>query len=156
MTIRYQFEGPFDSSFSLAILNREMARAVEALRPNSVALYSTEGSGDFAPNLAGLQDDPQTLELWQRSQPTQPNPPEVTLRNLYPPRVTGMAGKWHVMNSYGWEESLFPAGYVAQFNQHLHLVTSNMRWNKWYESAKVYAKSANDSGCAKLSPSSDG
>lgn len=123
MTIRYQFEGPFDSSFSLAILNREMARAVEALRPNSVALYSTQGSGDFAPNLARLQDDPKILELWERGQPTQPNPPDVTLRNLYPPRVTGMAGKLHVMNSYGWEESMFPANHVVQFNQHLHLVT---------------------------------
>lgn len=121
--IRYQFEGPFDSSYSLAILNREMARAVETLRPGSVALYSTEGPGDYAPNLDWLQDDPQTIELWQRSQQTQYSPPEVTLRNLYPPRVTGMSGTLHVMNTYGWEESGFPAEYVDAFNQHLHLVT---------------------------------
>lgn len=121
--IRYQFEGPFDSSYSLAILNREMARAVEALRPGSVALYSTEGLGDYAPNLDWLQDDPQTIALWQRSQQTQDSPPEVTLRNLYPPRVTGMSGQFHVMNTYGWEESGFPADYVVAFNQHLHLVT---------------------------------
>jgi glycosyltransferase involved in cell wall biosynthesis len=123
MNIRYQFEGPFDSSYSLAILNREMARAVEALRPGSVALYSTEGPGDFAPNLDWLQDDPKTLELWERSQQTSLAPADVTLRNLYPPRVTEMAGKLHVMNTYGWEESVFPADYVEQFNQHLHLVT---------------------------------
>lgn len=118
--VRYQFEGPFDSNYSLAIVNREMARAVEALRPSSVALYSTEGPGDYAPNIAVLQQDPVIEQLWQRSQ--KGDAPEVSLRNLYPPRVQDMPGTWHVMTCYGWEESLFPPDYVAQFNQHLHLV----------------------------------
>ncbi|MEB4590752.1 glycosyltransferase [Candidatus Thiothrix sp. Deng01] len=126
--IRYQFEGPFDSSYSLAILNREMARAVEALRPGSVALYSTEGPGDYAPNLEWLRDDPQVVELWRRSQQPPAKPPDVTLRNLYPPRVTGMSGQLHVMNTYGWEETGFPAEYVAAFNEHLHLVTVMSSW----------------------------
>ena len=121
--IRYQFEGPFDSSYSLAVLNREMARAVEALRPGSVALHSREGHGDYTPDLNWLAHDPSTIELWQRSLQAQDSTPEVTLRNLYPPRVAGMRGQWHVMNTYGWEESVFPAGFVDEFNQHLHLVT---------------------------------
>lgn len=119
--IAYQFEGPFDSSYSLAILNREMARAVEALRPHSVALYSTEGPGDYAPDEQWLADDSQTLALWQRSEDI--IEVDVTLRLLYPPRVEAMRGKLHVMNTYGWEESVFPAEHVAAFNQHLHLVT---------------------------------
>jgi glycosyltransferase involved in cell wall biosynthesis len=121
--IRYQFEGPFDSSYSLAIVNREMARAVEALHPGSVALHSTEGPGDFPPNLQGLRGDTTIIECWERSQSVTTAAPTVTLRNLYPPRVTGMSGKLRVMNNYAWEESVFPAEYVAQFNQHLDLVT---------------------------------
>lgn len=121
--IHYQFEGPFDSSYSLAIVNREMARAMEALRPGSVALHSTEGPGDFAPNLSWLQDDPQTIALWEHSQQSGDDAPDVTLRNLYPPRVSDMTGNRRVMNNYAWEESVFPPEYVEQFNQHLDLVT---------------------------------
>ena len=123
--IRYQFEGPFDSSYSLAVVNREMARAVEALRPGSVALYSTEGPGDYAPDQAYLQQNQevQTLEYWQRSQQLEGHQPAVVLRNLYPPRVSGMLGEVNALNNYAWEESVFPWAYAAGFNQHLHLVT---------------------------------
>ncbi len=120
--VRYRFEGPFDSSYSLAILNREMARAVETLRPGTVTLHSTEGQGDYPPNQAALQDDPLILELWQRDE-QQTELTEVVLRNLYPPRVADMSGHSCVMNMYGWEESRFPANYVAAFNQYLDVVT---------------------------------
>lgn len=119
MSRYYCFEGPFDSSYSLALINREMARALETLQPNSVALFSTEGPGDYDPNQNYLQSDPQILALWHRSQAVEFNPPSVTLRNLYPPRVTGMCGNIHLMNNYAWEESVFPATDVQAFNQHL-------------------------------------
>lgn len=120
--IRYRFEGPFDSHYSLAILNREMARAVEMLRPGTVALHSTEGAGDYQPSQECLQDDPVVRDLWQRSQQQQGGA-EVVLRNLYPPRVTEMNGRYRAMNMYGWEESYFPREYVMAFNRYLDVVT---------------------------------
>ena len=46
--LTWRLEGPFDSSYSLALLNREIALALDALGHN-VALHSTEGPGDFEP-----------------------------------------------------------------------------------------------------------
>ncbi len=48
---------------------------------------------------------------------------QVTFRNLYPPRVTGMRGDLNLLNSYGWEESGFPLEYVKKFNQNLDGIT---------------------------------
>ncbi len=121
-TILYRFEGPFESSYSLAVVNREMARALEAWHPGTVALYATEGPGDYTPDVSGLQDDALIIALWERYLTCPNSVPLVTLRNLYPPRVHDMTGKLHVMNNYAWEESIFPRAYVDAFNQHLHLL----------------------------------
>jgi KDO2-lipid IV(A) lauroyltransferase len=45
----WRIEGPFDSSYSLALVNRETARAM-AGQGWQVALHSTEGPGDFPAN----------------------------------------------------------------------------------------------------------
>jgi len=45
----WRIEGPYDSSYSLALVNREIARALQGLS-HDVALHSTEGPGDFTPN----------------------------------------------------------------------------------------------------------
>jgi len=124
--LRYQLEGPFDSSYSLALLNREMAKALEQLYPGQVALYSTEGGGDFEPDRAFLASQPEVARLWQRSRLE--TTPLVVGRNLYPPRVTDMGGAIRLLTSYGWEESGFPQAYVEQFNQQLDGVTVMSRF----------------------------
>jgi len=113
----YQIEGPFDSSYSLALLNREMARAIEELKPQSVALYSTEGGGDFSPKSAFLAKQPFFKKLYERGEKAKSLP--VVLRNLYPPRVYDAKGLINLMNSYGWEESAFVQSYLDNFNLHL-------------------------------------
>jgi glycosyltransferase involved in cell wall biosynthesis len=119
--IQYQYEGPFDSSYSLALVNREMALAQERVAPGSVALFSTEGPGDFDPNRKFLAAHPEVRALWERSK--QSSTVEVSARNLFPPRVTGMSGVYRIMNAYGWEESEFPEQYVRSFNKYLDGLT---------------------------------
>jgi glycosyltransferase involved in cell wall biosynthesis len=119
--IIYQIEGPFDSSYSLALVNREMALALNKLYPNKVSLFSTEGPGDYEPNLTFLLQHPEVRELWQKSKNN--IPPLVVTRNLYPPRVSDMAGVIKILNDYGWEESAFPQKYVNDFNQYLEGIT---------------------------------
>jgi glycosyltransferase involved in cell wall biosynthesis len=53
--IIYQFEGPFDSSYSLAILNRYSALSFEKKYPNQVSIFATEGAGDYNPNQEFLE-----------------------------------------------------------------------------------------------------
>lgn len=119
--IRYQFEGPFDSSYSLAMLNRYAALAFEQTYPNEVSLFSTEGEGDYEPNRKFLKTHPKIAELSHRSEKAMPC--DVVFRNLYPPRVTGMKGSLNILNAYGWEESAFPKAYVDSFNQNLDGIT---------------------------------
>lgn len=115
--VTYQIEGPFDSNYSLAILNRQMAKALEKLKPESVSLFSTEGYGDFEPNQTFLKQNSFYDLLYQRNKKAQSV--EVVLRNLYPPRVYDAKGLINLMNSYGWEESSFPKKYLNDFNTYL-------------------------------------
>lgn len=118
---RWRIEGPFDSSYSLALLNRETARALADLGQD-VVLHSTEGPGDFLPNPAFLAREPDINHLYQRSlQPSEPA--DIITRNLYPPRVADMVGEIKLLHHYAWEETGFPRDWVANFNRHLTGIT---------------------------------
>jgi len=119
--IVYRIEGPFDSSYSLALVNREMAIALNMLYPGKVALHSTEGPGDFEPDQVFISKYPEIEDLWRKSKLN--IQPEVLGRNLYPPRVSGMRGKINILSDYGWEESGFPQKYVDDFNRELDGIT---------------------------------
>lgn len=118
----WQIQGPYDSSYSLALVNRELARALHALG-QPVSLYSTEGPGDYAANQSWLQQQAPDLIAHQASAaPHRPN--SIALRNLYPPRLTDTHTDFTVLGSYGWEESSFPAELVQQLNARAHLVAT--------------------------------
>lgn len=113
----WRIEGPFDSSYSLALLNRETARGLEAVG-QQVSLHSTEGPGDFDPSVEYLDDNPDLARMHEDSK----NPeviPEIISRNLYPPRVQDMKGEVRILHHYAWEESGFPVDWVEDFNRHL-------------------------------------
>lgn len=114
----WRIEGPFDSSYSLALENRELARALHALG-HEVVLHSTEGPGDFEPDPQFLADNADLAVLHARSVQTPPRIPDVTSRNLYPPRVQDMECHINLLTTYGWEESRFPQHWVDQFNEKL-------------------------------------
>jgi len=118
---RFRIEGPFDSSYSLALVNRELARALNRRHPGSVALHATEGPGDFTPDTDFLSGDSECRAMHVLSQET--DTATFCLRLLYPPRVTEMCGLDNGMGCYGWEESVFPREYVRSFNQHLQFIT---------------------------------
>lgn len=118
--IKIQIEGSFDSSYSLAIVNREMARALNKLFPGKVALYSTDGYGDFEPNAEFLKKDKEIFEMWKRS--SKGFHADIVMRNPYPPRVYDMKGVINCMTSYGWEESEYPKNYLEDFNIYLDLL----------------------------------
>ena len=117
----WQIEGPFDSSYSLAVVNRELACALKA-RGRDVGLRSMEGTGDFAPSPEFLEGHPDCAAMAQRASAAAPAP-DVTLRFCYPPHVSDMLGQIKVLHSYGWEESGFPEEYAAAFNRRLDLIT---------------------------------
>lgn len=123
-TYHWRIEGPFDSSYSLALLNRETARALSIIG-QQVDLHSTEGPGDFIPNGNFLKNNPDILALYNNSKNEKnKNTIDVLTRNLYPPRVNDMQlGKLHFLHHYAWEESGFPREFANNFCQYLDGIT---------------------------------
>ena len=113
----YRIEGPFETSYSLAIINRHLAFALEDAQPNSVGLWATEGPGDYEPDPDLIALDPKLQSLWQRGVHAPSS--QIVIRNLYPPRVQDMQGKLNLLHFY-WEETSLPAAYIADFNRFLH------------------------------------
>ncbi|MCA0012520.1 glycosyltransferase [Mesorhizobium sp. B292B1B] len=120
--LKWRVEGPFDSSYSLALLNRETARALSELG-HDVALFSTEGPGDFLPNSHYLAQNPDLNAMWIRSRELGERDVDVTSRILYPPRVQDMVSPINMLHHYAWEESGFPLEWVEEFNKHLQAIT---------------------------------
>ena len=116
-TILVQIEGQFDSSYSLAIVNREVARALDRKFPNKVSLYPTDGVRDYKPDKKFLKRNPDLEKMYKLSKKYLHAP--LVLRYTYPPNVDGMKGIVNGTTSYGWEESEFPKDYLEEFNSSL-------------------------------------
>ncbi len=114
----WRIEGPFDSSYSLALVNRNLALALRE-RGHHVALHSTEGPGDFEPSRAFLDANPQVAALHDESHRMPPESAMVSSRMLYPPRVADMVSRINTVHLYPWEESGFPQAWMNDFNTHL-------------------------------------
>ncbi|WP_373896439.1 glycosyltransferase [Xanthomonas citri pv. malvacearum] len=112
----WRVEGPFDSSYSLALVNRELARALDA-QGLDVLLHSTDGSGDFDADPEFLASDQQIARLHSRASGSAPVAADVCSRLLYPPRVADMDSRFNLLHAYAWEESAVPEAWVADFNE---------------------------------------
>lgn len=112
--LAYRVEGPFETSYSLALVNRETAFALERMEPGSVGLFATEGPGDYEPDLSAIRSIPGLEPLWKRGT----RGADVVVRNLYPPRVSDMDGQVNLLY-FAWEESMLPAPWVRSFNLNL-------------------------------------
>jgi glycosyltransferase involved in cell wall biosynthesis len=125
-TTPWRIEGPFDSSYSLALVNREFAHGLVSCGIE-VALHSKEGSGDFEPDAKFLEQHPEVATLHSKAAEIPPAQAAVLSRNLFPPSVTNMAGRVNALHCWAWEESALPREWVADFNAHLTgmTVTSN-------------------------------
>lgn len=122
-TLKFRIEGPVDSSYSLALINRETARGL-VRQGVETSIVSSEGTGDYAPNLAYLENGHADIKRLLRADRVEPDDRLVVVsRNMYPPRVADMAGDLNILHQYGWEESRFPSTWVDDFNLYLDGIT---------------------------------
>lgn len=119
----WRIEGPFDSSYSLALVNRETARAMAGLGWQ-VALHSTEGPGDFPANPDFLAANPDLAAMHKCAAKLSHKRSFAVSRLLYPPRVADMAAPINALHHYAWEESGFPQAWVDDFNRSLTMMTA--------------------------------
>jgi glycosyltransferase involved in cell wall biosynthesis len=113
-------EGPFESDYSLAIVNRQLALAMVRLG-HPIQLHQRDNTTHYAPGVVFLAAWP---ELAPHFLPADANsPPLVHSRYIYPPYTDGMTGKVRAIHCYGWEESAFPRQYAASFNKDIDVIT---------------------------------
>lgn len=120
--ITWRLEGPFDSTYSLALVNREIARALATLG-HRVVLHSTEGPGDFVPSEKCLFENADLAAMYHLSSEVAHIDADVVSRNLYPPRVEDMTARFNLLHAYAWEETGMPAEWIEEFNSALHGMT---------------------------------
>jgi glycosyltransferase involved in cell wall biosynthesis len=114
----WRLEGPFDSSYSLALVNRELARGAVGLGVQ-VVLHSTEGPGDFDPSQSFLAANPDLARIHARAASVPARDAALASRNLYPPRVEDLDSRSRGLHCYAWEESGFPKEWAQAFNSKL-------------------------------------
>lgn len=114
LQLRYQVEGPFETSYSLAQVNREVAMALNRIEPGYVGVFATEGPGDYQPDHAAVNAIPGLNDLWRRGR--KGSRADVVIRNLYPPRVSDMDGVLNFLY-FAWEESELNPAWVDSFNR---------------------------------------
>lgn len=113
---RIQLQGPFESSYSLAIVNRKLIEQIDSMGDFDTSIYCTEGPGDYIPQEKDLEGKENAKRLWKKSSSVYK--PDVVIRNMYPPRVHDTNGALN-FQLFGWEESIVPKKYIDDFNRYL-------------------------------------
>lgn len=106
-TIR--IEGTFEDSYSLSIVNRNIALALNRLG-YKVSLFATTGTGDYVPKKDSINNKDVKM-LWEN----QIRSPTFAIRNIYPPRIKDMKGRYNLIYFF-WEESSVPREWIDDFN----------------------------------------
>jgi glycosyltransferase involved in cell wall biosynthesis len=112
-------EGPFESNYSLAIVNRGLAGGLlsAGVRP---ALHQRDNTTHYFPGDAFLRLHNGLAPLFERDVDSSY---DIHSRYIYPPHTDGFRGAVRAVHCYGWEESVFPARFVEWFNRGVDLVT---------------------------------
>jgi glycosyltransferase involved in cell wall biosynthesis len=113
-------EGPFESDYSLAIVNRNLALALQKMGL-SPRLHQRDNTTPCFPNDGFLRAQEKLAPLFVRNLAAVSA--DVHSRNIYPPHTDGFRGRLRVLHCYAWEESAFPRNYVGWFNSGLDLAT---------------------------------
>ncbi|MEK6406216.1 MAG: glycosyltransferase [Acidobacteriota bacterium] len=112
-----QIQGPFETTYSLAIVNRNLARALSNKTAVEISLHATEGSGDYAPRPEDLMDKPDIERLWRKSMSGARV--DWVIRNIYPPRVSDLDQSKLNFFYFYWEDSLVSNEWAENFNRYL-------------------------------------
>ncbi len=113
---RVFFDGVFKGDYSLAIVNRLLAKAlVEA----GVDLHCYTPESDWQSD-ARLSAAPEVKRLLLPGYPTEKY--DIHLRNTWPPATHDMVGRFNAYVNFAWEELEVPQYMIERFNRDLDLV----------------------------------
>lgn len=124
----WQVEGPIDSSYSLAVVNRAFARALQA-QGKKVRVRSLDAgqAKEINPEFLKQNSDIAKMELGANNIMESA---DVALRYCYPPYLDDMRARVRAIHCYGWEESGYPIEFAQGFNRKLDVVLAHTEFVK--------------------------
>src|ERR1039458_2134623 len=100
-------EGPFESDYSLSIVNRNLAYGMLDTGC-AITLHQRDNIRAYPPSSAFLRMHPRLAAHFQ--EPAAGARPDIHTRYIYPPYCDSMTGSVRAFHCYGWEESSGGAG----------------------------------------------
>ncbi len=113
----YVVQGPCETSYSLAIVNRCLAIGLDHHEDALVQVVPMEGFGGYPFDAEQAKAFPELKRLLSPGAATGAET-VVTIRNTYPPRPAGMQGDFRLMNFF-WEETEVPRATIELMERHL-------------------------------------
>ncbi|CAN7635394.1 glycosyltransferase [Rhizobium rhizogenes] len=146
------YDGVFKGDYSLAIVNRNFARALIDLGVNLVCHTPEE---DWQTD-ARLVAAPDIMSHMREDYPANEKF-DIHLRNTWPPATHDMVGRINVYGPFAWEELEFPQYLVDRFNRDLDLVmvTANFIKEGFARSGVTIPIEVVGAGCDHISKSID-
>lgn len=112
-TIEIQVQGPFETSYSLAIINKKLAEALHRKTKVSASIGAMEATGEYEPRYKFLKENETAFYLWKKG--LKINNPLVAIRNMYPPSIESLTASYN-FEMFGWEEDRVPKTHIEDFN----------------------------------------
>jgi glycosyltransferase involved in cell wall biosynthesis len=113
----YVVEGPFETTYSLAVVNRNLAFALNEREVCTSYIEPAEGAEDYSVDPTAASKLSSNILRLVRPAPVTADR-IVTIRNTYPPRPNGMLGDFRLLH-LAWEESSIPDTLAELMNLHL-------------------------------------
>src|SRR6516162_9184011 len=124
----YIIEGPFETSYSLAVVNRNVALALRAREGCASYIEPADGTEDYSADETAAAKLPLEIRALVRPAPVTAER-IVTIRNTFPARPNGMLGDMRLLH-LAWEESAIPDALSDMINLHLDGVLASSEYCK--------------------------
>lgn len=111
-----QIEGTYENQYSLSIVNKALALALEKHLKANVKIDATTYHYAYMKEYKNIDQNIKHMVNNNLENI------DITIRNIFPPYTTGMLGYHKIMGPYAWEESKFPQEYVSWFNTKLTMI----------------------------------
>jgi glycosyltransferase involved in cell wall biosynthesis len=115
--VHYVLEGPFETSYSLASVVRNLAASLDARAGCAGTIEPAEGDEGWSVDAAAAERLPKMFRDLVHPPPLTAEP-IVTIRNMFPLRPNGMLGDLRLVH-LAWEESAIAPDLAAMMNFHL-------------------------------------